>query len=61
MKAAVIYQKGELPQYSDFDEPVANNEDELLVSVKAVAIKHFDKSRASGNHYQVKCLKLQAE
>jgi NADPH:quinone reductase-like Zn-dependent oxidoreductase len=51
MKAAVMYQKGELPQYSDFDEPVANSEDELLVSVKAVAIKHFDKSRASGKHY----------
>jgi NADPH:quinone reductase-like Zn-dependent oxidoreductase len=51
MKAAVMFQKDELPQYVDFPEPVAKGEDELLVSVKAVAIKHFDKSRASGKHY----------
>jgi NADPH:quinone reductase-like Zn-dependent oxidoreductase len=51
MKAAVMYQKGELPQYADIPEPSAQNDDELLVSVKAVAIKHFDKGRASGKHY----------
>lgn len=51
MKAAVIYQKGELPQYTDFAEPAIQNDDELLVTVKAVAIKHFDKGRASGQHY----------
>ena len=51
MKAAVMYQKGELPQYVDFPEPTVENDDELLVIVKAVAIKHLDKSRASGNHY----------
>jgi NADPH:quinone reductase-like Zn-dependent oxidoreductase len=51
MKAAVIYAKGELPQYVDFPEPTAQNDDELLVRVKAVAIKHLDKSRASGKHY----------
>lgn len=51
MKAAVMYEKGELPRYTDFDEPVVQNEDEILVSVKAVAIKHFDKGRASGTHY----------
>lgn len=51
MKAAVIYQKGELPQYVDFPEPIPQNEDEILVSVKAVAIKHLDKSKASGKHY----------
>ncbi len=51
MKAAVIYQKGELPQYVDFPEPIIQNDDEVLVSVKAVAIKHFDKGRAAGTHY----------
>ena len=51
MKAAVIYQKGDLPQYVDFPEPTVQNDDELLVTVKAVAIKHLDKSRASGKHY----------
>ncbi len=51
MKAAVMYQKGSLPEYADFEEPAVHSEDELLVSVKAVAIKHFDRGRASGTHY----------
>ncbi|MES1213871.1 MAG: zinc-binding alcohol dehydrogenase family protein [Bacteroidota bacterium] len=51
MKAAVIFQKGGMPQYADFPEPKISNDDELLVSVKASAIKHLDKSRASGRHY----------
>lgn len=51
MKAAVMYQKGELPQYVDFEEPVAQNDQEVLVRVKAVAIKHFDKGKAAGTHY----------
>src|SRR5471030_475508 len=51
MKAAVMYQKGELPQYVDFPEPTIEDDDEIVVSVKAVAIKHFDKGQASGKHY----------
>ncbi|WP_214073772.1 zinc-binding alcohol dehydrogenase family protein [Mucilaginibacter sp. dw_454] len=51
MKAAVIYQKGDLPQYADMPAPIPTNKEEILVTVKAVAIKHVDKSRASGNHY----------
>jgi len=51
MKAAVIYAKGENPQYADVAEPVVTNEDELLMTVKAAAIKHFDKGVASGKHY----------
>ncbi|HLA58545.1 MAG TPA: zinc-binding alcohol dehydrogenase family protein [Puia sp.] len=51
MKAAVIYQKGDLPQYAEFPEPMVKSENEVLVSVKAVALKHLDKSRASGKHY----------
>lgn len=51
MKAAVVYQKGDLPQYTDFPEPVPQNEDEILVTVRAVAVKHLDKSKASGKHY----------
>jgi len=46
-----MYQAGELPQYADMPEPIVQNEDEVLVTVKAVAIKHFDKTRASGKHY----------
>lgn len=51
MKAAVMYQKGGLPQYTDFPEPTIQNDDEVLVTVKAVAIKHFDKGVAAGSHY----------
>ena len=51
MKAAVIYQKGEMPQYVDFPDPVAGNDNELLLTVKASAIKHFDKGVAKGTHY----------
>lgn len=51
MKAAVIYQKGERPQYTEFPEPVVKNDNEILISVKAAAIKHFDKARSGGKHY----------
>lgn len=51
MKAAVMYQQNELPQYVDMPEPVAQNGNEIVVSVKAAAIKHLDKGRASGKHY----------
>ena len=51
MKAAVMYQNGEVPQYVDFPEPAVKSESELLVTVKAVAIKHLDKGSASGRHY----------
>jgi NADPH:quinone reductase-like Zn-dependent oxidoreductase len=51
MKAAVVYQTGELPQYVEVTEPTVQHDEEVLVRVKAVAIKHFDKGRAAGTHY----------
>ncbi|MCV9928733.1 zinc-binding alcohol dehydrogenase family protein [Flavobacterium sp. LS1R49] len=51
MKAAVIYKKGEMPKYAEFADPVVNNENEILFSVKAVAITNLDKGKASGKHY----------
>jgi NADPH:quinone reductase-like Zn-dependent oxidoreductase len=65
MKAAVIYQRGEsdsyrMPQYTEFPEPVVKNEGEILISVKAAAIKHFDKGRASGKHYSAENSKQNA-
>lgn len=51
MKAAVMYPQGGSPEYTDFEVPIVQNEDELLVNVKAVAIKHVDKGRAAGTHY----------
>ena len=55
MKAAVMYPQETLPKYVDFPEPVAQ-ENEILVTVKAVAIKHFDKRRASGTHYSTEAV-----
>ncbi|WP_149207387.1 quinone oxidoreductase family protein [Flavobacterium johnsoniae] len=51
MKAAVVYKKGELPKYAEFPEPMAANENEVLISVKAVAITNLDKGIVSGQHY----------
>jgi len=51
MKGAIIYAGSELPKYQEIPEPVVQNDDEILVSVKAVAIKQLDKSIASGQHY----------
>lgn len=51
MKAAVMYRKTDKPQYADVDEPVIQNEDEILIRMKAAAIKHLDRSIASGGHY----------
>ena len=51
MKAAVVYKKGELPKYAEFPEPIASNENEILVSIKAVAITNLDKGIATGEHY----------
>lgn len=51
MKAAVLFEKGAMPQYTTFDEPVLSGDNEVLVTMKAVAIKHLDKAKASGKHY----------
>src|SRR5215813_638038 len=52
MKAAVIFHKGEMPQYIEhFPEPAVRHNNELLITMKAAAIKHLDRSRASGTHY----------
>jgi NADPH:quinone reductase-like Zn-dependent oxidoreductase len=45
MKAAVIFEKGEMPQYMDIAEPTVQNEDEILVSVKAVALSTLIRAR----------------
>lgn len=51
MKAAVVYTKGEMPQYADFADPIPQNENQVLISIKAVAITNLDKGKASGKHY----------
>jgi NADPH:quinone reductase-like Zn-dependent oxidoreductase len=51
MKAAVIYEKAGQPQYVEIPEPTSQHGDEVLVTVRAAAIKQLDRSRASGQHY----------
>jgi NADPH:quinone reductase-like Zn-dependent oxidoreductase len=50
MKAAVVNEPGQKPQYTDFPEPLAKKGEELI-SVRAAALSHFTKGRASGGHY----------
>lgn len=50
MKAAVINGFGEVPQYRDFPDPVAEGKQQL-VRVKAAVLENFDKVTASGKHY----------
>lgn len=51
MKAAVVFEKGGIPQYADFPDPIINSKNEILIFVKAASIKHLDRARASGKHY----------
>lgn len=51
MKAAVVYKKGELPQYAEFAEPMIQNDNQVILNVKAVAVTNLDKGKASGKHY----------
>ncbi|QHV99349.1 quinone oxidoreductase family protein [Spirosoma endbachense] len=51
MKAAIMYPSGEGPRYVEVPSPVVTSEAEVLMTVKAAAIKHIDRGRASGNHY----------
>lgn len=50
MKAAVVTAAGKTPIYTDFEAPTARPGMEL-VSVKASALTHLTKARASGAHY----------
>ena len=51
MKAAILHQLGDVPNYEEFPDPVATSEDEVLIRVKAASIKQLDRARASGQHY----------
>ncbi|BDH45406.1 alcohol dehydrogenase [Salmonella enterica subsp. enterica serovar Choleraesuis] len=50
MKAAVVYDINQGPVYADFSMPDVG-ENQQLIEVKASAISHVVKSRASGKHY----------
>jgi NADPH:quinone reductase-like Zn-dependent oxidoreductase len=50
MKAAVLHEIGGIPRYQDFPDPVAGD-DEVVIVVKAVAVETVDKRIAAGTHY----------
>ena len=56
MKAAVLHRYGEAPRYEDFPAPEPQNADQVLLHMKAAAIKNLDKGKASGAHYSSSAL-----
>jgi len=50
MKAAIVTAAGKTPIYGDFETPKAQQGEELI-SVRAAALSHLTRSRASGTHY----------
>ena len=50
MNAAVLHAFGESPRFEQFSEPFAE-ENEVMVHVRAAALKPVDKQMASGSHY----------
>jgi NADPH:quinone reductase-like Zn-dependent oxidoreductase len=50
MKAAIVESAGQTPRYGNFPDPVRESGSELI-SVRAAALTHLTKGRASGAHY----------
>ncbi|EFA77722.1 zinc-containing alcohol dehydrogenase [Heterostelium album PN500] len=50
MKGAVLYSLG-TPKYADIDEPVPQNDQQVVVKVLASTVKQLDISRSNGRHY----------
>jgi NADPH:quinone reductase-like Zn-dependent oxidoreductase len=50
VKAAVVWEAGKAPLYSEFEDPIPH-EDEVCIHVTASALTNFTKLRASGKHF----------
>jgi NADPH:quinone reductase-like Zn-dependent oxidoreductase len=50
MNAAVLHTINQPPHFEQFPEPIAE-ENEVIVHVRAAALKPIDKQMASGSHY----------
>jgi NADPH:quinone reductase-like Zn-dependent oxidoreductase len=59
MKAAVVFEKENNPQYAEFPDPEIPKENEVQVTVKAASIKNLDRAIAGGSHYSVSSEKHQ--
>ncbi len=51
MKAAVLAKEGAIPAYAGFPDPVPENDEQVLITVKAASITQYDIQKASGKHY----------
>lgn len=51
MKAAVLHTLGNVPVYENFQDPIPQTADQVLITVTAASVKNLDKLRASGTHY----------
>ena len=51
MKAAIMNPRDGILKYAEWPDPVVTGDDEILMTVKAAAIKNVDRSIASGSHY----------
>ncbi|GIM96283.1 quinone oxidoreductase family protein [Paractinoplanes toevensis] len=50
MKAAVLHERGGVPRYEDFPDPVAGD-GEVVIEVLATAVENVDHAVADGTHY----------
>jgi len=50
MKAGIVHQLGTNPVYGDFENPQPQ-QGQLVVNIKAAAIKQVDRSKVAGRHY----------
>lgn len=46
-----MYPQGAGPRYAEVPAPTVSNDNEVLLTVKAAAVKHIDRGQASGKHY----------
>ncbi len=51
MRAAVLNALGKPPRWDQFPDPGIQGKDEVVVSVRAAALKPVDKQMADGSHY----------
>jgi len=51
MKAAVLKHLGDVPVYGDFPDPTPQNADQLVLKVKAAALKNIDKLKTAPGTY----------
>jgi NADPH:quinone reductase-like Zn-dependent oxidoreductase len=51
MKAAVLAKEGTVPTCVDFTDPIPENDEQVLINIKAASITQLDILKASGKHY----------